>query len=255
MNILCTDMDNTIIYSYKHDIGDDKMNVEIYQGREISYISKRTHTLLQRVKNEMLMIPTSTRTEEQYKRINLQIGAIQYALVCNGGVLLVDGKRDKEWYEESLRLMKESQATLEMAMKLLQGETNRTFDLRFIDDLFIFTKCNQPEIVVDSLKRKLDTECVNVFNNGEKVYVVPTKLSKGIAIKRLREKMKPQCIIAAGDSEFDLTMVEEADYGLVPEGFKELYQPQKHVIEMETGKLFSEALLERCLEITRNSCE
>lgn len=37
----------------------------------------------------MTIIPTSTRTEEQYKRIELDIGIVPYALVCNGGVLLV----------------------------------------------------------------------------------------------------------------------------------------------------------------------
>ena len=42
MKILCTDLDNTIIYSYKHDIGNEKMNVELYKEREISFITKRT---------------------------------------------------------------------------------------------------------------------------------------------------------------------------------------------------------------------
>ena len=30
-------------------------------------------------------------------------------------------------------------------------------------------------------------------------------------------------IIAAGDSEFDVSMVEESDLGLVPAGFKKIY--------------------------------
>lgn len=53
----------------------------------------------------MTIIPTSTRTEEQYKRIDLDIGIVPYALVCNGGVLLVNGKRDREWYLESLQMI------------------------------------------------------------------------------------------------------------------------------------------------------
>lgn len=53
----------------------------------------------------MTIIPTSTRTEEQYKRIELDIGIVPYALVCNGGVLLVNGKRDREWYLESLQMI------------------------------------------------------------------------------------------------------------------------------------------------------
>ena len=30
--ILCADMDNTIIYSYKRNIGENKLNVELYNG-------------------------------------------------------------------------------------------------------------------------------------------------------------------------------------------------------------------------------
>ena len=51
-----TDLDNTLIYSYKHDIGPRKRNVELYQGREISYITEETYHLLQLVKNEMLIV-------------------------------------------------------------------------------------------------------------------------------------------------------------------------------------------------------
>ena len=249
MNIFCTDMDNTIIYSYKHDIGEKKIRVELYEKREISFISEKTHSLLKKVSNEMMIIPTSTRTEEQYKRIDLKIGNISHALVCNGGVLLVDGERDKEWYDESIRLIKDSKAELNKAIQILDKDFRRKFELRFIDELFIFTKCENPKETVEDLKKKLDTRFVEVFNNGEKVYVVPTNLSKGMAIKRLREKMHPQYIIAAGDSEFDVTMVEEADFGLVPNGFKELYKTNGKVIEMEAGEVFSESLLEKCLRI------
>ena len=55
MEIFCTDLDNTIIYSYKHDIGDDKREVELYQGRNISYITGQTYELLKQVKKEYLM--------------------------------------------------------------------------------------------------------------------------------------------------------------------------------------------------------
>ena len=50
--ILCADMDNTIIYSYKRNIGENKLNVELYNGREISFISEKTHDLLEKSKRE-----------------------------------------------------------------------------------------------------------------------------------------------------------------------------------------------------------
>ena len=248
MKILCTDLDNTIIYSYKHDIGNEKMNVELYKEREISFITKQTFELLKKVKEEFLVIPTSTRTIEQYERINLKIGTFKYALVCNGSVLLVDGKKDKDWYEESLRLAKASNLEVKKALEYLENDKRRTFELRYIEDLFVFTKCYKSETVVNELRKHLDKSLVNIFNNKEKVYVLPTLLSKGKAIERLKKHLKVEFIIAAGDSEFDISMVEAADVGLVPYGFKSEFNIKSDICEMGKEGLFSEQLLRKCLQ-------
>ena len=248
MKILCTDLDNTIIYSYKHDIGNEKMNVEIYKEREISFISNHTYELLKKVNEEFLIIPTSTRTIEQYERIDLKIGTFKYALVCNGSVLLVDGKKDKDWYKESLRLAKPSNLEVKKALEYLENDKRRTFELRYIEDLFVFTKCYKSETVVNELREYLDKNLVSVFNNKEKVYVLPTSLSKGKAIERLRKYLKAEFIIAAGDSEFDISMVEAADVGLVPYGFKSEFNIKSDIYEMGKERLFSEQLLSKCLQ-------
>ena len=248
MKILCTDLDNTIIYSYKHDIGNEKMNVELYKEREISFISNHTFELLKKVKEEFLVIPTSTRTKEQYDRIDLKIGTFKYALVCNGSVLLVDGKKDKDWYEESLRLAKPSNLEVKKALEYLENDKRRIFELRYIEDLFVFTKCYKSETVVNELREYLDKNLVNVFNNKEKVYVLPTSLSKGKAIERLRKYLKVEFIIASGDSEFDISMVEAADVGLVPYGFKSEFNIKSDIHEMGKEGLFSEQLLRKCLQ-------
>ncbi len=95
-----SDLDNTLIFSYKHDIGEKKRCVEIYQGREVSYITERTYGLLKYAASRLLFVPVTTRTEEQYRRIDLGVGVPSYALVCNGGVLLINGQEDAGWYRE-----------------------------------------------------------------------------------------------------------------------------------------------------------
>ena len=224
------------------------MNVELYKEREISFISNHTYELLKKVREEFLIIPTSTRTIEQYERIDLKIGTFKYALVCNGSVLLVDGKKDKDWYEESLRLAKPSNLEVKKALEYLENDKRRTFELRYIEDLFVFTKCYKSETVVNELREYLDKNLVNVFNNKEKVYVLPTSLSKGKAIERLRKYLKAEFIIAAGDSEFDISMVEAADVGLVPYGFKSEFSIKSDIHEMGKEGLFSEQLLRKCLQ-------
>ena len=87
MVVFNVDMDNTLIYSYKHDIGYEKYCAEIYQEREISFMTHKTCKLLTELAGKVMIVPTTTRTREQYERIDLGIGKIPYALVCNGGVL------------------------------------------------------------------------------------------------------------------------------------------------------------------------
>ena len=224
------------------------MNVEIYKEREISFISNHTYELLKKVNEEFLIIPTSTRTIEQYERIDLKIGTFKYALVCNGSVLLVDGKKDKDWYKESLRLAKPSNLEVKKALEYLENDKRRIFELRHIEDLFVFTKCDEAETVVNELREYLDKSLVSVFNNKEKVYVLPTLLSKGKAIERLRKYLKAEFIIAAGDSEFDISMVEAADVGLVPYSFKSEFNIKSDIYEMGKEGLFSEQLLRKCLQ-------
>ena len=73
MILFFADMDNTLIYSYKRDIGSDKIGVEFYpeKNQMISYMTKTSWKLLQKVAHKLLFIPTTTRTIEQYQRINL----------------------------------------------------------------------------------------------------------------------------------------------------------------------------------------
>ena len=254
MKILNIDMDNTLIYSYKHDIGREKINVELYNGREISYITERTFELLGEVNKEFLIVPTTTRTKEQYERIFLGIGLIKYALVCDGGVLLVDGKRDEEWYKVSKNLISNSVDELFKAVLYLENEELRKFEVRFIEELFVFTKCDEPETVVCMLRSKLNLSLVDVFNNGIKVYVVPKNLDKGTAVKRFRGYLG-KCVgkvVAAGDSEFDIPMVKCADEGIVPKGFMnrfKLADDNGKICEMPGKKVFAEEILEKlCLD-------
>ena len=81
--------------------------------------------------------------------------------------------------------------------------------------------------------------------------MLPTSLSKGNAIERLRKYLKAEFIIAAGDSEFDISMVEAADLGLVPYGFKSEFNIKSDICEMEEG-IFSEQLLMKCLKFQHN---
>lgn len=249
MIIFNTDLDNTMIYSYKHDIGENKRCVEIYQGREISYITDKTAELLKAVNNAVTLVPTTTRTAEQYGRIDLGIGTPKYALVCNGGILLVDGDEDKAWYEESLSLVGTASVELANAERILEDDINRTLDVRNIRGLFVFTKSSEPLLTVNTLKAKLDTNKVDVFNNGVKVYVLPKRLGKGFAVDRLRRRLGADMVIAAGDSDFDVSMLNTADIAIADKYLSDNSMLRNDVFFMGGNAVYSEQVLKTVLNI------
>lgn len=238
-----TDLDNTILYSYKHDIGPYKICVEHYQGRQVSYVTPKTHALLQQLNETISIVPTTTRTVEQYNRIHLPEFSPRHALVCNGGILLTDGKEDTEWYERSLKLVSVCKEALKYGERLLEQDNNRCFEVRNIKGLFIFTKSEKPFASVERLRANLDKEIVDIFSNGLKVYIVPKVLNKGTAVMRFQKKHPLDCVIAAGDSEFDIPMLNCADLGIAPVVLKGRHDIQEHVKYMTGQKLFSEELL------------
>ncbi len=252
MIIFNTDLDNTIIFSYKHDIGENKICAEIYRDREVSFITPKTAELLKRVNESTMFVPTTTRTLEQYNRIDLGLGTPKYALVCNGGVLLIDGQENTEWYEESRRIVSDCDSELKKAEVLLENDENRTLDVRNIRELFIFTKSDKPLETACMLEKELDSAKVDIYTNGVKVYVLPKRLTKGEAAMRLKNRLGAELVIAAGDSDFDVSMLNAADLAIMPYELSEMYSFGDNTAVHSGDNVFSEFVLETVLE--KSSC-
>ena len=253
MAVFFTDLDNTLIYSYRHEIDREKMCVELYQGREVSFITKRTWELLQQIKKQVLIIPVTTRTQEQYHRIDLKVGTLEYALTCNGGVLLAQGVEDQGWYEESLASIAECQQEMKKAQILMESDQNRSFEVRNIRDLFLFTKSSAPGKSVEYLSQHTKPDLVEVFQNGVKVYVVPKKLNKGTAVRRFLNRLcadgsEAGFVTAAGDSKFDISMLQQADLAFAPSALEYTYRLPANTIVLDEKRVFAEAVLEQVLE-------
>ena len=243
MNILFTDLDNTLIYSKKTDIA-EKVPVELYNGEINSFMSKYSYELLHKLNEKILIVPITTRTYIQYSRIELGI-IPKYVLCANGGILLKDGIKSDEWYKESLDIVKPSSDEREKAYAFLQKDKRRKFECRNIDDLFIFTKCYETEDVVRDLKAILDMTKVEALYNKDKLYIMPKNLNKADTIKRfIREYATEKVqIFAVGDTEFDTGMIELADIGFA---HKDL-NISKNIFNDYEG-LFSDFYLEKVLE-------
>lgn len=215
-----TDLDNTLIFSYKHEYN-DKCCVEMMDNRELSYITNKSHKMFENLVNKDVdnfeVIPLTTRAIHQYKRINLVKGKIMhYALVANGAILLIDGIVDDEWLKESLKYVEVAKNELNKAMELLNKDENIYLDVRFVDDVFVFTKSHDPIKTMQMLTNCLNMQKVFVDNVKDKVYVFPKEINKGLAVKRIKEKLHIDKVIASGDSRFDYPMLKVADERIVP---------------------------------------
>lgn len=268
-----TDLDNTLVYSYKHQnaIHGEKIWVENYQGREITFMTKYSYETLHRLHEQLLIVPTTTRTIEQYERFHFGI-SFEYVLTCNGGVLLKKGKRVEPWYEESLQMVADCREESEKAIAILQADENRTMEVRWIEELFVFTKSSRPERTMEHLKKMLDTNKVEVMNTGIKVYVVPKLLSKGQGVIRFRKYLMNELkqnsiynknfeerfekekerewklqVIAAGDSEFDVSMLQKAELAFAPSILAGRWKEPNPPIVPKKKEVFSDGLL-ACVE-------
>ncbi len=203
--VLFSDLDGTLIFSAKlRQVGD--IVIEFKDGEPISCITARQSELFPRLAG---VIPVTTRSVEQYRRIELaRFGfSPEYALCDNGGTLLVDGEPDAEWSGWSRGIFAECEAELSRFRELMEQDPRRSFETRLIDGLFLFTKSKEPPQTLEYLGRG---ELCESFFTGEKVYVVPKKLSKGEAVKRLAKKLGLSEFAAAGDSLMDLPMLNAA---------------------------------------------
>lgn len=247
MILFCADLDNTLIYSYKHNIGQNKKCIELYQGHKNSFITRRSYALLKQLQEHICFVPTTTRTVEQYQRIHLGITPPSYALTCNGGVLLINGIEDINWYQESLSLIADCEEEMKKAKIYLENDAHRNLAVKNIRNLFLFTKSECPACSAAHIQKHLNPALTEVFVHGNKLYVIPTLLSKGMAVKRLQARFHADTVISAGDSEMDISMLMEADIAIAPESLITQYSLSDRILKIPKNTIFSDALLQYIL--------
>ena len=108
--------------------------------------------------------------------------------------------------------------------------------------------------MAEDLKEVLDPDLVEVLYNGSKLYILPKKLNKGDMAKRLLKSISKDefdssrdQIFAAGDTEFDLSIIKFADTGFAHKDLN--YYNDKNIINNYNG-LFSDFYLEEILKLT-----
>ncbi len=213
--VMFSDLDGTLIFSAaKRQPGD--ILCETKDGQEISCITARQAELLPGLD----IIPVTTRSIEQFRRITIPGFRPEYALADNGGTLLVNGIPDPAWTADSMRLVRECSRELAECRRVLESDPCRCFEIRMVDGMFLFTKSGDPESTVAKLSEAAG-ERVRCYSTGAKVYALPAGLCKGAAAARLAERIAPhRRIICAGDSMMDVPLLDIADVAVFPEDMR-----------------------------------
>lgn len=221
--ILACDLDNTLIYSKKHD-HNGWICVEWIHDVEQAYMSPETVRLLQEVNQTISFVPITSRSIEQFSRLKFPEGCIPYYALCtNGAVLLREGKEDVTWKRETSKMLAPWQRELSKMKDSL--ETSDSFiRCRIVDNSYLFVYCASgisPEAMVKSIQTETT---LTVIASGKKIYLLPEPLNKGYALRRFIELLDQDVkLIVAGDGTMDIPMLKQADVAIYPAG---LFNPQ-----------------------------
>ncbi len=222
--LFASDLDNTLIHSYKRALETD-VCVEFKEEKALSYMTPKALELLRSIneRDDIVFSPFTTRSTEQYERIHFfGDSSPEIALAANGGILYIDGRKNEEWFDESKKMTENCRSEFKKGITLLSEDENVCFEIRVVDDLFVFTKSSDPLETKAMLDENLDCSLVTNYNIGSKVYIFPEILTKGNALERLKRKFDFEKVICAGDSEFDVSMLDLADTALCPYSLKKM---------------------------------
>ncbi|MCC5804359.1 HAD family hydrolase [Rossellomorea vietnamensis] len=262
MNAFASDLDRTLIFSQRmlaaYGSDGNEECIELLDGKPISYISPKTKEGLKEIHEDMCFIPVTTRTIEQYKRIQLFQEDIvpEYAITSNGGTILKRGEVLKEWTLHVEGMLRNSTPLEEMMKKVTAlDDTKWIKKIKPGDGVFFYIILHTDRFSSErfsELKKLSDHVGWQMSLQGRKLYFIPKVLTKWTALRYLREELGLKDICTAGDSILDLELITNGTYGIAPlhgevlEKFPSLHQTK------EAGIKASEEIVEKVQSRYRN---
>ncbi|TDC18715.1 HAD family hydrolase [Streptomyces sp. 8K308] len=228
--VVASDLDRTLIYSAAAlalDMPDHEaprlLCVETYQARPQSFLTETASWLLAELAAEpgVVFVPTTTRTREQYRRVNLPGPPPRYAICANGGHLLVDGVTDQDWHAAVRRALAADCAALAEVRDHLRRSADPAWLLKERDAESLFTylvvdRALLPETWAKDLAEWAEPRGWAVSLQGRKLYAVPRPLTKSAAVAEVARRTGAGRVLSAGDSLLDADLLLAADHGWRP---------------------------------------
>jgi len=243
--VACADLDRTLIYSANALAltGPDAelprlLCVEMYQARPLSFVTSTAATSLELLARTASLVPTTTRTPEQYARIRLPGPPPAHAICANGGFLLVDGEEEPSWSASVRKKVADCATMLDVYDHVRSLSGDFTLSVRTASDLFVYTVVERdrlPDGWVEGLAAWCAARNWKVSLQGRKVYCLPVPLTKSAAAVEVAHRTGASHLLAAGDSLLDTELLEVADAAIRP-AHGELHE-QSHTGTAVTGAI------------------
>lgn len=243
--VFASDLDNTLLYSRRHRREGD-ICVEHLAGEEQGFMTPIAIERLRAVTKKTRFIPVTTRSIEQYRRIEWPAGTEpEYAVTTNGAVLLKRGEIDTAWCEAHAALIAPARDEVKRC-HALYADDPAFIRCRIVDDAYLFVYCADGVDATAAAARCQAQTSLRVEPSGRKIYFFPPKLTKGAALCALRERFTPHLIYAAGDTAIDLPLLMAADHAFAAASLA--VEDAPHIRRHAGEGIFAEWLLEEILQ-------
>lgn len=205
------------------------------------------YKLIRQVNNSAIIMPVTTRSIEQYRRIQWPEGCTPtYALTTNGAILLKESEIHDEWLRDSQQSIAPYREELDRLFKML-SEQDLFIRCRIVDDFYLFVYCKRTTGIDECAEKYQKETPLYVRASGRKLYFFPPSINKGIAVQKIKCSLSPKILICAGDSKIDVPMLQEADIALVPNEYLAKIVGGSNVEVCKPDMPFSVFVLERTL--------
>lgn len=232
--IFASDLDRTLIYSSKFiipELESEVINIEKIDDKPISYITKKEAEYFKQIDENILFIPTTSRTLKEYLRLNLDNllqKPCKYVIIENGGGFLENGKRNvlydtiikkqlelgnykEEWNKiiDAMRANDNKDIYLG-SVRLISEEKERINDFNETSNLkFIVGRYRTKDECKEFLESILDKEKFYYSIQHSKFYIFPLFIKKEVALGTIFQlfNLDSTRVITAGDTDLDLGLI------------------------------------------------
>ncbi len=212
--VVLADLDGTLIHSRRR-VPDPEghLVVEVYDGRDVGFITPEAWDLLAEVQQRGYLVPATARTIRQYRRIRFPEPP-RVAVLAGGAVVLVDDEIDPMWDAEVQARLAATGASVEDVAARLRDEPT-TEEPRIGDDRFAYVRV-APEADVEGFTAWCDERGWRVVHQDGRIYCHPQGLSKVSPLGRVAELVGSEPAIALGDGLMDAELLSAVRVALTP---------------------------------------